>query len=295
MTLEYVMVLQSCPIRRATGGFIKTKRTRDRWLIRHGKPSSCGFPKRADTDFRVLGFNESFLDLCWYVQNCSKRVREITLDVSTQHCSCCWVSVSLSCQSFEALFCWSNARSNAVFSFRPSTFTSPESLADCRIPRLKVAGEVSGPWRSNPWRLTPLVFALFSTSSFCCSLCLVLPGSCLMTETLSRSQCWISPQTCATEREKTKQISFMMSNEWQSNNSTMDLKCILESFFTYLKDSTSLLRFVLPDSTDRRETFVLGFFELWGDTTTALKQGHATLPMLWVIQPRQTEECVWHY
>lgn len=116
------------------------------------------FPKRTGAGFQVLGFNGPFLGICCYVQKGSKRVQEITLDVSTQHCSCGRASVSVSCQSSEALFCWSDAWSAASFPFHPSTFTFPELVRlltrfKTLMLALKVAGEVSVPWRLNPWRL----------------------------------------------------------------------------------------------------------------------------------------------
>lgn len=42
----------------------------------------------------------------------------------------------------------------------------------------------------------------------------------------------------------------------------------------YLKDASNVLLFVLADSTNGPTTLVLGFSELWTDTTTVLKHGY---------------------
>lgn len=59
--------------------------------------------KRPDISFHVLSFNDPSLACkdCCQLQKSSKRVQEMSPNISTPHCSCCRASLLVSCQSSE--------------------------------------------------------------------------------------------------------------------------------------------------------------------------------------------------
>lgn len=86
----------------------------------------------------VLWKHRPWHGVCFWVQKGSRRVQEITLNVSTQHCSCHRASVLGSSQSSTALCCWSVAWLRGLLSISGSP-RAAETLA-FRGASLKVAG-----------------------------------------------------------------------------------------------------------------------------------------------------------
>jgi len=160
---------------------------------------------------------------------------------------------------------------------------------------LKGAGGVSGPRRLDPWRFSLFWWLLRPLP----------PGSAAQSVDSTRVLAWWQNLFCdrkvgldyrsAKIKQEKKRVSVICSiNEHQTKHN-MDLNLILKSLFTYLKDSSNVLLFVLADCTNGPTTFVLGVFELLRDTTTALKPGHVSLPMSLGIKPRQSDALDWHY
>lgn len=169
--------------------YYSNHRATDQWRI---SLPWCGYPR---SSFYVLSFNWSFLDMCRLLFS-SKRAEEMTLNFSTQHCSCQTEGFCLGQLPVLRSPLLIKCLIDCLFGLPSTSSTSPELVRHFTHLKILVLA-LKGSWRSlwsmevEAMDIEPLlVLPQSSTWLFCSWVCWLHSGSFLMTEFLLQVPCW---------------------------------------------------------------------------------------------------------